>query len=184
MQFARFVLVAALALTATGTRAAVTYSLDVRGTALVWSLESGGDGNMVPWSGQLTIETPDGADGTWFNPQLALESDLAFASFDTRSVPYPTEEVWVTVQGGKVTSLSGEYKDSEVENGYFLRDVNFYGNSMSDGYFDRFNLVDATGALSSVDEPGGGALALAGFAALGVVRRRRSQGVQFVGLAS
>jgi hypothetical protein len=173
MKPVEFILCAAMSLAAMGAQADATFALHVQGEASVWSLESGETG-VVPWFGTLTIQTPGSADGVYSNPNVAFESNLALTGFDTSSQPFPAEEISVTVQGGKVTSVFGGYVDADVVNGYFLRNVFFSGDSLSVWYYDRFNLVDAKGALAPVDEPGSISLVLAGLAATGWAIRRRA----------
>jgi len=173
MKLVRFILFAVTSLAAMAAQATATFALHVQGDASVWSLWDGS--GTAPWLGTLLIETPDGADGTYFNPRLAFGSNLALTDFDTASEPFPAEDISVTVLGGQVTSIFGGWVDGDVANGWW-RDTFFNSGSMTEEYFDHFNWIQATGALAPVDEPQGTVLVLAGLAAIWATSRRRAAG--------
>ncbi|MBW8757633.1 MAG: hypothetical protein JF586_08490 [Burkholderiales bacterium] len=171
MKLVRFVVFAAAALAAMAAQATATFALHVEGDASVWSLWDGS--GTAPWRGTLLIETPDGADGTYFNPRVAFGSNLALTDFDTASEPFPDEEIWVTVQGGKATSISGAWIDGDVSNGWWS-ETYFNSGVMTEEYFNYFNWIQATGAVSPVDEPAGIVLVLAGLVAIRATGRRQA----------
>jgi len=168
MKLFRCFLFAATALTASFAQASATFSLHVLGDAAVWSLWDGS--GTAPWFGTLLIETPDGADGTYFNPRVAFESNLSLSNFDTASEPFPAEDISVTVEDGAVTSILGGWTDADVSRGWW-RDTYFNDGSMTEEFFDHFNWIQGTGALRPVDEPAGVVLLLAGLATMWVRSR-------------
>jgi len=171
MKLVRFVVLAVASLAAAGAQASATFSFHVQGSANGWTL---GDGEgTAPWFGTLSIETPDGADGTYLYPRVTFESNLALTDFDTASEPFPTEDIRVTVQDGRLTSIYGGWLDGGPPGGWWMNAF-FNGGTMSEEYFNYFNWIQATGAIVPVDEPAGVVLALAGLGAIWVAGRRRA----------
>jgi hypothetical protein len=175
MKLVRFIVWVVTALAAMGAQASATFSLHVQGEAAVWSLLDGS--GTEPWLGTLLIETPDAADGTYLNPGLALQSNIALSSFDNRSEQFPAEDVTVTVLGGTVTSIFGGWVDGDPSSGWW-RNTFFDGGSMTEEYFNYFNWIQATGAIVPVDEPEGIALVLAGLTAAWAGSRRQRAGIR------
>lgn len=171
MVLIRFFLFAATALAALSAQASATFSLHVQGDAAVWSLWDGS--GTAPWIGTLLIETPDGVDGTYINPRVAFESNLSLTNFDTASEPFPAEDISVTVAGGAVTSIFGGWTDGDVSRGWW-RDTYFNDGSMSQEFFDHFNWIQGTAALTPVDEPAGVVLLLTGLATMWARSRRQA----------
>jgi len=169
MTLVRSVVFAVTSLVAMAAQASATFTLPMQGEASVWTAWGGSDTEF--WGGNLLVETPDGADGTYFDPRVAFDSDLAWLDFDTASEPFPDEEVWATLQGGKLVSVSGAWVDGGEG---WWRHTSFGGSSMTQDYFATLVYVQATGAaVVPVDEPAGVVLLLAGLAAMGAGCRRR-----------
>ena len=172
----------AAALAIAGGAHAATYTFELRGSGTYEA--PGTDGcspfdptspecpHTVPWLGTLTVQTRSAADGSYTEgtlPSVVLDSN--FVSFATDGYAtgnlFPAEPV-VTIAGG-VASLDMQFFDYPWSS--FA--ANGSGASYESDPGTHGGMTSLSGTLLAVPEPAGAALAVAGLAVLGLVRRRR-----------